>query len=579
MDRNNNKGKTLENVKGTVQKADLAPFQSRDMTSAINRICEMAGVAPAAVPGEAPGIRAMVAKIRPAAHGVSSKTWSNLRSRLRAALRLADVIDPMVQGSAMQNPAWAPLMQAIAEDKRLSCGLVLFFNWCATNAVVPEAVDDAVVQQFHSWLENRTLCPKPRDVVRRVPNLWNEMSERVEAWPNNKLTTLSFKSPPKRLQWSDLSESFRHDVEAYLAMRATPDLFDERPNAPRGPLAESTLHQQREHLRLAASVLIKSGVPVLDIKSVADLVEPERFKTILRHYRGDNGQPNAFVIGLAKTLIQVAYYHVGVDAEHVARLKFLASKLPPIPFKLTTKNKALLRQFESDDLRAKLLFLPEQLVAELTKTLETGRVDFVKAQVAIAIDFQLAIPLRPQNLCSLNYRRHFNEPDGPKARLLLHIPAAEMKSRREDFIAEVPQHVAQRLRWYRRHILPCLNADVNGDLFVTKKGKRKDQKTITIQIIRAIERYLGVHMTPHQFRHFCGHSYVEENPEDIETTRALLGHAWTKTTLVYVDSDSRRASKAYGDFVSRQRDKLKLKRKRRLRANLKKETDDTPCVG
>ena len=71
MDHNNNKGKTLEDVLGTVQKSDLPPFQRRDMTSAIKRICEMAGVAPATVPAEAPALRAMIAKIRPAAHGVS----------------------------------------------------------------------------------------------------------------------------------------------------------------------------------------------------------------------------------------------------------------------------------------------------------------------------------------------------------------------------------------------------------------------------------------------------------------------------------------------------------------------------
>lgn len=55
-----------------------------------------------------------------------------------------------------------------------------------------------------------------------------------------------------------------------------------------------------------------------------------------------------------------------------------------------------------------------------------------------------------------------------------------MKSRKDDFVAEVPDHVARRLRWYRRHILPRLNADPNGDLFVTKKGVRKHQETITI---------------------------------------------------------------------------------------------------
>ena len=348
------------------------------------------------------------------------------------------------------------------------------------------------------------------------------------------LSTLSFKSPAKRVQWGDLPESFRRDAEAYLAMRGDPDPFDERPNAPPRPLAASTLHQQREHVRLAASVLIESGIPKEDIKSLAALVEPDRFKMVLRHYMGANGKPNAFVICMAKTLIAIAYYYLDLDAEHVERLKFYSSKLSSIPFKLTPKNKALLRQFESQGLRAKLIFLPDTLFAKVSKAMETGRVDFVSAQAGLAIDFQLAIPLRPQNLSRLNWLRHFIEPDGPKGRLLLHIPAAEMKSRREDFVVEVPAHVAKRLRWYRRQILPHLNADVNGDLFVSRTGKRKDQRTITKQIIKAIERYLGIHMTPHQFRHFCGHSYLEENPADLETPRALLDHAWSKTTRIYV---------------------------------------------
>jgi hypothetical protein len=45
----------------------------------------------------------------------------------------------------------------------------------------------------------------------------------------------------------------------------------------------------------------------------------------------------------------------------------LVEFLPSVPFELTAKNKALLRQFESEDLKAKLLFLPDQLVAEVTR--------------------------------------------------------------------------------------------------------------------------------------------------------------------------------------------------------------------
>ena len=240
-----------------------------------------------------------------------------------------------------------------------------------------------------------------------------------------------------------------------------------------------------------------------------------------------------------------------------------------MPFDLTPKNKALLRQLESDRLRAKLYFLPEQLMGEVAKDLENGRVRFVEAQVAIAIDILLALPLRPQNLSSLSWRHHFSEPNGPRSQLLIHIAARETKTKRQDIVSEVPDEVARRLRWYRRHILPRLGADVNGHLFVTEKGSRKSQATLTVQIIDAIARHIGIHMTPHQFRHFGATSYLEEHPEDFETARAMLGHAWSKTTRIYAGSSSRRASRAYNQHLFKQREALKLMRSRRKRRRLK----------
>ena len=75
----------------------------------------------------------------------------------------------------------------------------------------------------------------------------------------------------------------------------------------------------------------------------------------------------------------------------------------------------------------------------------------------------------------------------------------------------------------------------------------------------------GVHMTPHQFRHFGATSYLEQHPEDFETARALLGHGWSKTTRIYAGSSSRRASRAYNQYLLKQREALKLLRPRRRR--------------
>ena len=319
----------------------------RDMISSINRICEMAGRSPSDAPAEASAIRAELRKIRPAKFGVSAKTFSNQRSLLAAALRLAGALDDMERGLARRHPVWGPLLRALGADTQLDDGLAAFANWCAGNEIAPDAVTDDCVKLFAIWLETRTHCLKPHDVVRRTPLLWNQAGAMVDGWPKIRLSPVSFRAPSKRLAWDDLSEGFRRDAAAYLARRADPDIFDEAAAAPRRPLAPTTMRLQRTHLRLAASVLIEAGSAVAAIASLADLVERERFKAILRHYHGEgNGKPSAFAVGIAKTLIQAAKHHVGASAEQVAHLKALAAKLPAVPFDLTTKNKALLRQLE-----------------------------------------------------------------------------------------------------------------------------------------------------------------------------------------------------------------------------------------
>lgn len=521
---------TLAELLAFLERTSVTGTRRRDMLSAINRVCEMAGMAPASVPADPPFLQEMLSRIRPAAHGVSAKSYSNQRSLLAAALQLAGVIDPLGRGGARRHPGWGPLLEAVADDERLSNGLAAFANWCASQGISPGDVNDTAVQRFLIWLEAKTLHPKPRDLVRRVPNIWNEASTKFDFWPPTKLTTISFKPAPKHLQWSGLSPSFQQEADTYLALRANPDLFDQRPEAPSRPLAATTIRQQREHLRLAASILAQNG-EVID--RLADLVTPERFKRVLRYYHDKaNREPNAFVIGVSKTLIQVAQYHAGATPKEVGELKRLASKLPAVPFDLTPKNKALLRQLESERIRAKLLFLPEQLMGVVAKDLERGRVRFVEAQVAIAIDILLAFPLRPQNLSGLSWQNNLSEPNGPRGQLLAHIAARDTKSKKQDIVSEIPDEVARRIRWYRRYVLTRLGADVNGPLFVTKKGSRKQQATLTRQITDAIVRHIGIPMTPHQFRHFGATSYLEEHPEDFETARAMLGHAWSKTTRI-----------------------------------------------
>ena len=269
---------TVGDVLSLVEAADLTPTRRRDLISGTKCICRMMRCDPQSLVTNVPDLRVRLNKIHPAAHGISAKTFSNLKSLFIATLELAGVLDPRPSGSAQKDPRWEPLVKGIKKDKRKSCGLASFVNWCASKDILPDAVTDQHVLQHHDWLVSWTLCPKPNDVSCRIPKVWNEAAEEVPAWPQIRLKPLSFKPPQEHLPWDELDAEFRHDVESYLTSRAKPDLFDERPNAPRRPLAETTIRLQREHLRLAASILVGNGMEVENITSLADLVEPEAVK-------------------------------------------------------------------------------------------------------------------------------------------------------------------------------------------------------------------------------------------------------------------------------------------------------------
>ena len=110
-------------------------------------------------------------------------------------------------------------------------------------------------------------------------------------------------------------------------------------------------------------------------------------------------------------------------------------------------------------------------------------------------------------------------------------------------------------------------AHPNGAHFVLPGGKPEAPVTLSQQVSAILAARVGIQMTPHQFRHVAAVFYLEDHPEDFETVRELLGHAWSKTTRIYAGNGSKRASRAFGDFVVAQRDKLRLKgkRPRRLR--------------
>jgi hypothetical protein len=201
---------------------------------------------------------------------------------------------------------------------------------------------------------------------------------------------------------------------------------------------------QKEHIRLAFDVLQKGGARV---EALADLVAPENFKTILRHYLGvDPSKPNAFATSLAKTLIAVARQQVGVTADELSRLKKLAARLPAVQFDLTVKNKTLIQALHDERVLAALEALPENLFQEAKRRHAGNISSHGQAHVGLAIALLLIAPMRPQNLIALNWRNHVRELSGPRGILAILIPASETETGRADLFFELDGRASDMLR-------------------------------------------------------------------------------------------------------------------------------------
>ena len=206
MNQNRNVG-TLADVPEVIDQAGLTGTRRRDMLSSINRICEMAAVTPANVRAEPSVLRDLLSRDSSGRPRRQRQELLEPKKPVRCRPAVGGRHRSLRPGSAKRHPGWGPLLEAVAGDQRLSNGLAAFANWCAGQGISPCEVDHSVIQRFLTWLETKTLHPKPRDIVRGVPKFWNEASAKFSSWPATKLTTLSFKTPPKHRKWSELGLS------------------------------------------------------------------------------------------------------------------------------------------------------------------------------------------------------------------------------------------------------------------------------------------------------------------------------------------------------------------------------------
>jgi hypothetical protein len=311
-----------------------------------------------------------------------------------------------------------------------------------------------------------------------VTRIWNELANHRDLGLKF-VTVPSFRGSPKRIDQSLLPASFLEDRDRYLAWCAVSDPF--AADARNKPLAPRTLKLTKDQIHAAVTALVNSGRQPAQIRSLADLVTVENFKSILRQRIANAGGSNkSFDHYLACALVRVAKEWVSVDADVLAELKKAASRLPaPEGRDLTPKNKRFLRQFGNPATLRKLQALPGQLWKEV-KGASKGSPNFrvlAKAQAALAIGLPLYMPVRPENLWELEFDTHIFLRSAPGATSTLELNSEEVKNE-NPLGFDIPMHLAKMLVEYRDQIAPAHIGHRPKRLFVHPNGPPKSQSTV-----------------------------------------------------------------------------------------------------
>lgn len=540
----------------------LTVSRKRDLRSAVTCFAKLKDQPAEAIAMDLAEIRQSLDRMVPARAKISDKRWANIRSDLAAAID-ASGLRPMLKTADIKpNEAWRRLLANA--DPRIARGLSRLARWASLRKIAPQAVDPSTIAQYVAELADATLVRRLRYVRSFVSKRWNELAASNPALGLHQVSFDGNGRVLKRIPWESLPSSFRADAERYLLWASVPDPLEEDARA--RALRPRTLRLQRQHLHSAASVAVAAGIANEQLTSLATLINPETFRTVLKQlWLQDGRKLSAYTHSVAITLIAIATDWVKARPETIATLKALRKKLGALPSGLTEKNETMLRAFDDARLLAALVQLPDRLWRQARRALPKSKGAFVTMQTALAIDVLLHVPMRMQNLSSISFDTHLHWAQGPRKPALITFGSQETKNAAA-LKFELPAGLADRLQVYRNQIAPAVIGSKPDKLFVTYQGKPKRQANIALAIQKAILRYLGVKMTPHQFRHLCAKIILDRNPGAYELVRQMLGHSSAKTAAnFYAGIDTLRAGRAHADLINELRETNWGRRRRRDR--------------
>jgi integrase len=531
------------------QHSDLSHDRRRDIQSGLRRVAKALGRAPEEVPADATWLQKRLVDFAPASIGLTPKSWSNALSDARAGLVLFGVVERRFRRKDDLSSEWQSAWMALRANGDLSLQpLSSFVYFLSRIGVDPSEVSEAHTLAYREAMVLNSISKSPEVAYRAAVNMWNLAVQRIPEWPRQTFV-LPSRSRAIRFELQTFPKSFREDLDLYACGLEHPDPLDAL--AVTRPLRPDSVRQYRTELLRFASVLVRAGVPLVSITSLAALVTAEHAELGLRWLlKQKNNVKTRGISEMANLLRNVAKHYVRVDEACQTRLNKLESMLAmKTQNGMTTKNRDRLRPLEDPATLRKLLQLPEQLFERSRADGDLHRAALARED-AVAIAIFLNCPIRRKNMAAIHLEQNLQRPgDG---RVFLVFEPNEVKNdERIEF--ELPKSVVSLIDRHLARRVPQLCPAGTPWLFPKRDGSvPADLSHFAGRVSQRIFRELGLRINVHLFRHIAAKMWLDAHPGHYEALRRLLGHkALSQTINAYAGFEAGTATRLFADVIER----------------------------
>jgi integrase len=505
--------------------------QRKNEMCAIRALAKAAQLPLSAIPLDPVYLSNEIFALTPARAGFAPDRWKQVRSIGGRVPKRAGIWVVAVRRRNALSLAWQIPLKRIP-DKHRGYRLSTFARFCSARNIEPT---DVTADTFAAFLEEETSKtgkgPRARITYRATCRTWNWAAESFDWWPK---VTVEVPNHSNRfsLPRDAFAATLWEDFNAYAtaSMSETADIFDE--GAPK-VLRRKTIKERRQLVWEMASAQIHQGRQIETIAGLKELVEPEWVANGLRYLHARYRKKTRRLLDFASAMKSIARNWAKPGDAAIKQLGKLCTAVDPREAGFAKKNMDTIAEFGTPEKALELLLLAHTIYRELCGHKKLTVEDARLMMAAVAVELLLRTMIRLENLTEIDLEKNFWRPNNGKHGIRhLYFEHYDVKNDEPLRFALGPKTI-EMIDFFVGKCRPLLISGPTTKLFPIEGDVDKREAHLRYLVTATVKRRVGVHVTPHQFRHIGCKLYLDIKPGDFETLRVMLGHTTIKTTMAH----------------------------------------------